>query len=65
MTEARDFQFSRRGFLAAAGATAAAAGVIVSSSGSGAGAATLGAKAKAAVPAGLLDQNALSVRGPR
>jgi len=56
MTEARDFQFSRRGFLAAAGATAAAAGVIVSTSGSGAGAATLGAKAKAAVPAGLLDR---------
>ncbi len=49
MTEPRDFQFSRRGFLAAAGATAAAAGVLVTTSGSSAGAATLG---RVAVPAG-------------
>jgi len=50
MSEPRDFQFSRRGFLAAAGATAAAAGVLVTTNGSGAGAATLG---RTAVPAGL------------
>ena len=50
MSEPRDLHFSRRGFLAAAGATAAAAGVLVTTNGSGAGAATLG---RTAVPAGL------------
>ena len=62
MTEPRDFQFSRRGFLAAAGATAAAAGVIVTTSGSGAGAATL--RSRAAVPAGLLEPGAVAVGEP-